>query len=356
MSSSAAQFSYLHGRVSVLAERLLPAAAVDTLIAAGPDEELSLLALAGLAHLDTRIRADSTALEQALISSLIEDAGILSHALTGTARDLLIYWSRRHELGNLKAILRGKLTDQPVEAIRAQLVDIGQFATLPVEALLQTDDTAELLRRVEITPYGDIARQARRVYEEQQQLFALDAAVDRRYYVGLAKRVKSVGVGGGEQLRALIGVILDRMNLSWLLRYRFAYHLAPAETYYLLIPAGFRLSGTRLRDMAQQSSIEDVLGKTPPPLRDLLQGLSTTLEIDRALERETWRVADLTLHRTAFNLARAFAYLVLRERDLNMIHAILKGKHLSIPAAQIKSALGLAVASVDGRVTAADAA
>jgi len=30
-----------------------------------------------------------------------------------TGRELLLYWARRFELGNLKAIIRGKVTDQP---------------------------------------------------------------------------------------------------------------------------------------------------------------------------------------------------------------------------------------------------
>jgi V/A-type H+/Na+-transporting ATPase subunit C len=342
MASAAAQFAYLHGRVSVLSEQLLSGDSLQRLIDCSREEEKHYLELAGLGHLDEANIDDSAQFEQALITDLIGDAGTLSHALNGTARDLLMYWTRRFELGNLKAIIRGKLTAQPVDTIRDQLISPGQFATLPIEDLLRTDDVAELLRRLEETPYSDIARQARRVYEEQQQLFALDAAIDRRYLAGLSKRAKVVGPGGGEALRTLIGVSADRINLSWLLRYRFAYNLAPAETYYLLAPTGFRLSTVQLRELAQLGSIEEVVSHCPPAVRRLIDGLTSTTEIDRALEREVLRIAALTLHRTTFNLARAFAYLMLRRRDLDQIYAILKGKRLGIAPAQIGDATGIA--------------
>lgn len=350
MASAAAQFAYLHGRVSVLSERLLGTDTLQKLIVCSRDEEKTHLELAGLGQLAEVDVEGTSRLEQTLITHLIDEAVVLAHALNGTARDLLVYWVRQFELGNLKAIIRGKMAGQPVDTIRDQLIDIGQFATLPVEDLLRTDDMAELLRRLEATPYSDIARQARRVYEEQQQLFALDAAIDRRYLAGLTKRAKSVGSGGGEALRSLIGVNVDRINLSWLLRYRFAYNLAPAETYYLLVPSGFRISPTQLRELAQLGSIEEIVSHCPPEVRGLLEGMTSTTEIDRALERESLRIAELTLHRTAFNLARAFAYLVLRRHDLNQIHAILKGKRLAIDPALINHATGLAAQEAAGSV------
>lgn len=342
MATASAQFAYLHGRVSVFSEQLLSADSLQNLMVCSREEEKHALELAGLGHLAEDIVADSSRLEQALITALISEAEVLANALNGTARDLLIYWVRRFELGNLKAVIRGKMTGQPVETIRDQLIDIGRFATLPVDDLLRTDDMAELLRRLEATPYSDIARQARRVYEEQQHLFALDAAIDRRYLAGLIKRVKSVGPSGSEALRSLIGVNVDRLNLSWLLRYRFAYNLAPAETFYLLVPAGYRISTTQLRELAQLGSIEEIVNHCPPEVRRLIDGLNSSTEIDRALEREALRIAGLILHHTAFNLARAFAYLVLRERDLDLIYAILKGKHLSIEPRLISDATGLA--------------
>lgn len=339
MAGAVASYAYLHVRVSVLAEQLLPISHLEALIKAPPDHEAGFLASAGLEQASEHDFDNPAVLEQRLINALVKDFNVLARALSGVPRELLIYWVRRFELSNLKAIIRGKMTDQPVEKIRDNLLDIGIFATLPVEDMLRTDDVAELLRLLEATPYGDIARQARRIYEQQQDLFALDAAMDRRYLAGLNKRVTALDVADRRILHPLVGAILDRFNLVWLMRYRLAYHLTPAETYFLLIPGGYRLRGVELRALAQMGSFEEMLANLPAPLARELEHASCLNTVDRLLEAQIGVAAESILRHTAFNLARAFAYLVLRERDLLQIHVVLKGRHLQMNPDAIRLSL-----------------
>lgn len=348
MGGNAATFAYLQSRVAVRSQMLLTTERANALIDCAREDERAILAQAGLHALSDEDADDPLRLEQILVHTLVDDIQTLVHAVSATPRDLLIYWVRRFEVGNLKAIIRGKMTGETPDAIRRQLVDIGLFATLPVEDLLRADDVAELLRHVELTPYAEIARQARRVYEEQQALFSLDAAVDRRYFAGLSKRVKAVGEGGGEPLRAIMGALIDRLNLSWLLRYRFAYNLSPAEAYYLLIPAGFRLSSGELLSLAQLGSVAEVIEQVPGALGRVVAGCTSVSGVDDALDAETWRMARSTLHTAAFNLASAFAFLILRERDLNQIAAILKGKRMHVSPALIRQATQLPLTSESG--------
>lgn len=339
MTGAIASYAYLHARVSVLAEQLLPAASMEALITSRMEQEAALLERAGLSLGAERGAENSAVLEQGLIDALVVDFTVLARALSGVPRELLMYWARRFELSNLKAIIRGKMSEQPADRIREQLLDIGVFATLPIDDLLRTDDVAELLRLLESTPYADIARQARRIYEEQQDLFALDAAMDRRYLAGLNKRVTALATNDRRILRTLVGAILDRFNLVWLLRYRFAYNLTPAETYYLLIPGGYRLRGPELQALAQLGGFEEVLNNLPAALARELERATCTNTVDRLLELQIGTVAESILRRTAFNLARAFAYLVLRERDLLHIHAVLKGKRLQMKPETIRLSL-----------------
>ncbi len=347
MTGAAASYAYLHARVSVLAGQLLPAGGLETLITCLPEQEAALLQNAGLALSDASGPEEPAALEQWLIDALVADFTVLARALSGVPRELLVYWARRFELSNLKAIIRGKMAEQPAEKIREQLLDIGAFATLPLDDLLRTEDVAELLRRLEVTPYADIARQARRIYEEQQGLFALDAAMDRRYLSGLGKRVTALDANDRRILRRLVGAILDRFNLIWLLRYRFAYNLTAAEAYYLLIPGGYRLRGAELQALAQLGSFEEVLGNLPEPLASELARASCITTVDRLLEEQIGSIADSILRYTAFNLARAFAYLVMRERDLLQLHAVLKGKRLHMKPDTIRLALWAPLTALD---------
>ena len=119
----APRYAYLDTRVSVMANRILPDERLQALIDLAPGQEGDIFHAAAL----TGLRLDEpseppSSLEQRLITLLMADFVIFVRALSGAAREFLLYWAYRFELSNLKAILRGKMTDQKVEAIRDQLV------------------------------------------------------------------------------------------------------------------------------------------------------------------------------------------------------------------------------------------
>ncbi|MCU0935689.1 MAG: V-type ATPase subunit, partial [Gammaproteobacteria bacterium] len=173
-----ARYAYLNARVSIFAGRLLPSERFEALVGqAGlesPDwgDVSTFLAPDG---------PDPVRLEQTLLTRIRNDFQVLARAVRPRERALLAYGFLWFELMNLKAIIRGKLSGLPEKVIREQILDLGSFASLPVDELLRAEDPAEMLRRLETTIYGDIARQARRVYEEHKDLFSVDATIDRRY-------------------------------------------------------------------------------------------------------------------------------------------------------------------------------
>ncbi|CAK0747689.1 V/A-type H+/Na+-transporting ATPase subunit C [Gammaproteobacteria bacterium] len=351
--SAVSRYAYLHARVSVLTQYLFQEEALQALIE-GSSSGDTLLQRIGLANpLLEEVASPSSnpfpqggkgygaILEQRLIDLFLADVETLVRPIGGAARDLLIYWVRRYELGNLKAIIRGKMVGQTQAWIRDELINVSPFATLPVEDLLQTEDATEMLRRLEATPYKDIARQARAIFEERNELFALDAVVDKRYYSGLHQRVRVLPATDQQHLCPLIGILLDRINLIWLLRYRFVYDLAPAHTYYLLIPTGAYLSSNQLLALVQLGTPEEVIRNIPPALAAIVGESTVPTEVEDLLVREIRRRAEIVLKRTTFSVARAFAYLVMREHQLYQIHAVLKGKQLGLGEGLIRSAAQL---------------
>lgn len=337
-----AQFAYLDTRVSLFAERLLGQERIETLIDQ-PDMPVPVPQFGAAPDTSTASAAQQYAgdLDQSNVTILLRELAVLIRPLSGSARDLLGYWAHRFELSNLKVIIRGKMTDQPQQAIEKKLLDMGGFTRLPTAELLQSDSAAELLRRLEQTPYADIARQARRLLERGEAMFALDAAIDRRYFAGLSRRGSEIGSHAGQTLRAVIGSIIDRVNLVWLLRYRFAYGLPPAQAYYLLIPACQRLGSQQLQQLAQSASFEDAIAAMPPPYDRLLEGVRNSTDVTLRLEFETWRISRNALRHSSFNAARALAYMVLRERDLRRLRAIVRGRNLHASSDMIRAALGL---------------
>jgi V/A-type H+-transporting ATPase subunit C len=142
--------------------------------------------------------------------------------------------------------------------------------------------------------------------------------------------------------------LMDQVNLVWLLRYRFAYHFPPAEAYYLLVPYGRHLGSQRLRELARLEGLEELISQLPEPLAEVLAGASSTTDVERRLEAETVRETEIILYQSVFELARALAYLMLREQQLIRIYGILKGRHLRLDSELIRLTARLTVKSEGG--------
>lgn len=333
-----ARYAYLNTRVSLFADRLLPQERLEALMVQ-PGVELP--DTGDISAFFDPNGPDPVRLEQTLLTRIRNDFQVLARPVRPKERALLTYGFLWFELMNLKAIIRGKLSGLPEKAIRVQILDLGAYATLPVDELLRAEDAAEMLRRLEATVYSDIARHARRVYEEHKDLFAVDAAIDRRYFAQLLSRVRNLG--GAEQAAAedLVGRVLDRFNLAWLLRYRFSYNLPPPEAYYLLAPAGRVLKAQRLQALAQLGSLEEVVEALPTEIKERLAGVTSVSEADNRLDEMMLDAAAEALQNPARPIARAFAYLVVRDGEMRRLIAIVKGRRMGMPTDLVRFAANL---------------
>ncbi|MBK9325021.1 MAG: V-type ATPase subunit [Hydrogenophilales bacterium] len=334
--------AYLNTRVSLYSGRLWQPADFDAVLKT-PDEEMAAaLSSRGLDQLAAGYSFDSQdnrSLEQRLIAEVLEETKVLIRPLTGAARGFLIYWTGRIEITNVKTLLRGKMTGERPATLINRLTPMGSFGSLDIQDLAHAEDVSELLRRLEAGPYAGIVRHARRAFEDSHDPFILDAALDRGYYEGLAHRAQPLENEAGDSFRRLMGALIDRINLVWLLRYRFNYNLPPAQVYFLLVASRYSLPSSRLRELAALGSPEAILDALPEPLRASLRGAPDIPGIFSRMEIAAAEVAAKVLHSGAPAIARAFAYLILRERDLRAVRAILRGRHLKLPVADIRLAM-----------------
>jgi len=326
--SMVTEYAYLNARVSALAARLLPESRFHDLL----NQELGRQRT-GVSELDDLLNdpnVDPVFIEHAWFMHIVDDFKVLSRPLKGAAHDLLMYWFHKCEVNNVKIIVRGKLGGLETNAIAAQLIDLGALATLNTDRLLRSEDVNELLRQLENTPYSTIARQSRRMFEQHQNLHSLDAAIDRHYLLGFEARVNALNSTQRKYMQPLASIMMDRFNLLWLLRYRLAYGLSPAETYYLLVPTSYKINRALLRQLVEFDKLEQVINALPEPYHTLLANVDSTFEVEYRLSAELLRVANYTLRWHSFTLAKAFAYVLLREVEMRRVLAIAKGKRLKL--------------------------
>ncbi len=337
MSSITSQ-TYLKTRASVMSGQLIDDRAFESLLRAPLPLLEEPFGLQGISDRELSETELNRTIERGLINQLMNELSILLRPLNGTARDILIYWSRKFELYNLKALIRGKLNNLPYDQIRESLHILPALISLPHETLLRTENVPELLRQLEQTPYEAIARQARQVFEEKNESFSLDATIDHRYYIGLLKHARSCSSEDQAPLLQLIGDLIDRQNLPWLLRYRLNYQLSPSETYYLLIPSGHYLHADLLKRLVNMEQMAQILEALPAPLDSRLADASTIMAVELAMTEDLIAQSRKCLRFSPSAITRALAYLMLREMDLRRVFAIIQGRVLKLDEQLIRQA------------------
>jgi V/A-type H+-transporting ATPase subunit C len=337
--------AYLNTRVSLYAGRLWQDEELDTLLGVAEDTFIDTLTRRGLRGLVPGFgthagrQRETRSLEQRIIAQVLDETRVLIRPLSGNARTFMTYWTARFEVSNIKTLLRSKMTGESPATVLAQLTPMGVFGRLDNQDLAHAEDVGELLRRLEAGPYAGIVRHARRAIELSHDPFNLDAALDRGYYEGLIARGRPLEDALGLPFRGLMANLVDRINLVWLLRYRFNYMLPPAQVYYLLVGSRYSLTGARLQQLAALDSLEAVLAALPQPWLSRLSGAADIPDVFFRMEQAAAEQALRVLRSNAPDIARAYAYLILRERDLRGVRAALRGRHLGLPDAHIRQAL-----------------
>lgn len=333
--------AYLSTRLTVFARRLIGFAQLVDLIQFDLERILSdVNRLTGYNYqLDG---TDSRQIENQLINRALDDFRILIRPFSGSERRFFRFAIRWFELVNLKVLIRGKFSSTESVKIQQQLVDLRSFADLPIKKLLDTDDPYEMLRLLETTAYAGIVRQARRVYEEHgNDLFLLDATIDRSFFIDLYQRVGFLRDQDAEHLGYVMGGLLDRFNLLWLLRYRFSYGLSSAKSFYLLTAIGNKLRSAELMRLAKMDSIEHVVAALPDPYQKLLSNLERVSDMETVMEYHILSIAADALQKNANLVSRTFSYILLREAEVRFLQALIKGKQLGFDTDLIKQALGV---------------
>jgi len=322
---------YLNTRVSAMTERLIEPAEVAHLCGLSLSELAQRFGLERLLDEAVDRRATSRAVKQALINTLLSELRILIRPMDAAESGLILAWGRKYALFNLKTLLRGKLYELEQAEIRANLYELPEHVRLPQQELFQAEGVLELLRKLEKGPYSLIAKQGREVFEQKREPFALEAALDQRYYAEMARRLQQVHNSNRKELEQMLGALLDRVGLLWLLRFRFAYGLSASETFYQLVPSVRLLYRDRLLALVNLDSVEDILAALPEPLHTELAGCQGLIEIQQRLGSHVTREARRLLAKGQSGVARALAYLILREHGVLMVFSLVQGQLLGLP-------------------------
>ena len=277
--------------------------------------------------------------ERTLMQTWLDELSALLRPLEGPARRLLTHWASRYEVLNIKALVRGKIGQLPVDEIEKSLFRLPGFLSLNHDQLLHTDSVTELLRQLLKTPYRRLAAQALRRFEERPDPFLLDATLDQQFYGDLIDRSHHLSGTDRAEVLSLIGRIVDRHNLVWSLRYRYNYGLQASEVLYLAIDGGRVLDRARLQEVLRPDSLAEALRALPPGLPGGGRLPQQITLIEAVMRQDLFAYAERAMRFSPSALTSVLSYLVLRYGGIKALYAIVHARVYGLDGGLLQVAL-----------------
>jgi V/A-type H+-transporting ATPase subunit C len=140
-------------------------------------------------------------------------------------------------------------------------------------------------------------------------------------------------------LKKVIGIMVDRQNILWLMRYRLVYRFAPSEAYYLLVPYGGRIQREKLMELANLDEFETIIDHLPAPFKAILSGANNITQVRQRLDHTACDELRKLMHHSPDAVVSALSYMIVRDMDLMKLYAIIQGKLLQMDSTIMNEAI-----------------
>lgn len=254
------------------------------------------------------------------------------HAAPVSTRPLLMQLFRHFEIDNLKAVLRGIVTNSSWEQVQGILFPLGSLSVIPAQQMLESGSLESAVALLANTPYHDTLTHAMKRYSDEQSLFPLEVALDLAYWQ------KLWGSTGPDRMQALrvIGPLVDMTNLIWAIRYRIYYHLSEEEIINYTLSFGYHVRDEDIRSIAGGGDYVRILEHVYPGLdnvetllQDPEQGLpKLELQIQKRLAQQV----RVVFSGNPFHIGLPLALAVLIELELQDLTVLIEAKAAHMPA------------------------
>jgi V/A-type H+/Na+-transporting ATPase subunit C len=250
-------------------------------------------------------------------------------------RPLLTQLYRYFEVENLKAVLRGIVTDPSWDHIRDVLFPIGSMTVLPLQAMVETGNISAAVDLLNNSPYAETLSFAMKRYSAEQNLFPLEVALDLNYWRQLWKEAKLLQGSDRDQAVRIVGSLLDMNNLMWAIRYRVYYQLSEEELINYTLPFGYRLHDEDVRAIAAGVDIPSVIERIYPGIPDVATLLndprSGLPKLEAQLKRQVMKQCMAAFVGNPFHIGLPLAFLILSDLEIQDLTLLIEAKSTHAP-------------------------
>jgi V/A-type H+-transporting ATPase subunit C len=283
-------------------------------------------------------------IEYALNRNLAKHFDDLLRFAEGELYEQIARYLRKFDAWNVKTVLRGIYSEASRADVEDDLIRAGEFDDRRIERLLGANTIEEVVEVLEGTPFGEPLEAAFEEYEQYDSLVPLENAVDRTFYGNL---LADLDAETSDEATALYVEFLqaevDFLNLRNALRLaRSGADVDPSE-YYIeggqlftaqeLSAVGNDVDALvdRIRDSAYGDRLESALAD--------LEEADSLLSFENAIEAALLEYSEQLSHLYPLSICPVLSYVLAKEREVNNIRAIARGKEAGLDGDEIEAEL-----------------
>jgi V/A-type H+-transporting ATPase subunit C len=282
-------------------------------------------------------------IEHALNRNLAKHFNDLLRWADGQLYELIARYLRKFDAWNVKTVIRGIYSDAESEAVEEDLIYAGEFDREFLDRLVEAGSIEEVVDLLDRTRYGDALADAYETYEETGVLIPLENAVDRTYYEGLIGGVTETDNRANQLYAEFLQAEIDFRNARNALRI--------ARSGADIDPADYFIEGGELFRASELSQISNSVDELVTFIRDSTYGedLSDALDeleradsligFEHALDAALLEYSDHLSHVFPLSICPVLAYVLAKEREVDNIRAIARGREAGLSEDEIENEL-----------------
>lgn len=260
----------------------------------------------------------------------------------GRLYELIARYLRKFDAWNIKTIIRGIYSGAATEEIETDLIRAGELSDRRLDRLLEAGSIEEIVEVLSDTRFGDSLTRAYEDYEETDVLVPLENAVDRTYYEHLLGDIDARNEGELLYVEVLKAEVDFRNARNAFRLARSGADVDPAEYF---IEGGELFTATELSGLA--GSIDELVAhiresRYEQQLSEALSRLEAAdslVAFEHALEVALLRYADTIGNTFPLSITPVVSYLLAKEREVDNIRAIARGREAGLSQQQIEEEL-----------------
>ncbi len=273
-----------------------------------------------------------TLVERAVYKNFVRNLKKLQKICSQEMNYLIRAYVMRHDIYNLKTILRAKAAQQSHAEIKPLLLPLGLFSQEKLESFLDLDSLSAILKKTGFSEKD--FTDAIAYYTKEKSLLEVENVLDKQYYSYLFEFLTHLA-GEHQLFKELLQSEIDVLNIKLLLRMKLQ-NIDSRRLNKLFFKGGslFSLSSLRSLIKLEFEGIINILNSSG--LKKLIARHSDELSqknlkgFEKSLDVWLLQKSTLLLHQFPLSVDTLLGYMFAKEIEMRNLRVIVKGKQFNL--------------------------